>query len=198
MGYRILIVDENAMAREAVCDFFKRRGDCESSFAAADTSSAMRHLRKSRVDIVLLDYDLGAEIAQAFFDQLREFSLKITVLAVSTGISHAGALRAIAMGAAGILWKASTLTDLVDCVGEVLRGGTCEDSECLHRSLRDMPAVPFSEAQAQVLRGIAAGFPNMEIARRLGVSEPSVNCTVKQIFDKTGVRSRSALARCMA
>jgi DNA-binding NarL/FixJ family response regulator len=48
-----------------------------------------------------------------------------------------------------------------------------------------------------VLRGIAVGFANKEIAARLGVSETSVKCTVQQIFLKTGVRSRSGLIRVM-
>ncbi len=201
MGYRLLIVDDHAMIREVLCDFFKGDRDCESSLAAPDISSAIEYLRKSTVDIVLLDYDLGNELAFAFFDRLREISLKVPVLIVSAGINHLAVRRLLAMGAAGIVWKTSALKDLAECVREVLRGATWKESESLRRSLQGTPshlppwAVPFSERQAQVLRGIAAGFANKEIAGRLGVSETSVKCTVQQIFVKTGVRSRSELIR---
>ena len=203
MGYHILMVDDHAMIRDVLCDFFKGDPDCESSLAVPDISSAIECLRKSTVDIVLLDYDLGNELAFTFFDRLREISLKVPVLIVSAGINQLAVRRLLAMGAAGIVWKTSAVKDLADCVHEVLRGATWKDGECLRRALQGTPmplpswAVPFSERQAQVLRGIAAGFPNKEIAARLGVSETSVKCTVQQIFVKTGVRSRSELIRVM-
>ena len=203
MRYSILIVDDHAMIREVLCEFFKGDADCASSLAVPDISSAIEYLRKSAVHIVLLDYDLGSELAFAFFDRLREISLKVPVLIVSAGINHLAVRRLLAMGAAGIVWKTSALKDLADCVREVLCGATWQDSECLRRALQGTPsrlpswAVPFSERQAQVLRGIAVGFANKEIAARLGVSETSVKCTVQQIFLKTGVRSRSGLIRVM-
>lgn len=203
MAYRILIVDDHAMIREVLCDFFKADLDCESSLAVPDISSAIDYLRRSIVDIVLLDYDLGKELAFTFFDRMRENYIQVPVLIVSAGINHLAVRRLLAMGAAGVVWKTSALKDLADCVREVLRGATWKDSDPLHRALQGTPsplpswAVPFSERQAQVLRGIAAGFANKEIAARLGVSETSVKCTVQQIFVKTGVRSRSELIRVM-
>ena len=86
-------------------------------------------------------------------------------------------------------------------VRDVVRGATWKNSECLRRVMlgtpRQLPywVIPFSERQAQVLRGIAAAHANKEIAARLGVSETSVKFTVQQIFVKTGVRSRSELIR---
>ncbi len=203
MAYRILIVDDHAMIREVLCDFFKGDLDCTSSLAVPDISSAIEYLRMSIVDIVLLDYDLGKELAFTFFDRLRENALQVPVLIVSAGINHLAVRRLLAMGAAGVVWKTSALKDLADCVREVLRGATWKDSDSLHRALQGTPsplpswAVPFSERQSQVLRGIAAGFANKEIAARLGVSETSVKCTVQQIFVKTGVRSRAELIRVM-
>ena len=203
MAYRILIVDDHTMIREVLCDFFKGDLDCTSSLAVPDISSAIEYLRMSIVDIVLLDYDLGKELAFTFFDRLRESALQVPVLIVSAGINHLAVRRLLAMGAAGVVWKTSALKDLADCVREVLRGATWKDSDSLHRALQGTPsplpswAVPFSERQSQVLRGIAAGFANKEIAARLGVSETSVKYTVQQIFVKTGVRSRAELIRVM-
>ncbi len=191
------------MIREALCDFFKGDPDCDSTVAVPDISSAIQHLQKFPIDVVLLDYDLGNELAFAFFERIQEIRLTVRVLVVSAGINHAAVRRLLAMGAAGVVWKTSALKDLAESVREVLRGATWRDSECLRRSLQDAPsrlpswAVPFSERQAQVLRRIAAGFANKEIAGQLGVSEASVKCTVQQIFVKTHVRSRSELIRFM-
>src|SRR5260370_12328805 len=83
MAYRILIVDDHAMIREVLCDFFKGDLDCESSLAVPDISSAIEYLRLSLVVIVLLDYDLCKELAFNFFYPLREQLLQVPVLIVS-------------------------------------------------------------------------------------------------------------------
>src|ERR1700759_2521675 len=101
MAYRIMIVDDHAMIREALCDFFKGDPECDSTVAVPDISSAIEHLQKSAVDLVLLDYDLGNELAFAFFERIQAISLAVRVLVVSAGINHAAVRRLLAMGAAG-------------------------------------------------------------------------------------------------
>ena len=75
------------MIREALCDFFKGDPDCDSTVAVPDISSAIQHLQKFPIDVVLLDYDLGNELAFAFFERIQEIRLTVRVLVVSAGIS---------------------------------------------------------------------------------------------------------------
>jgi two-component system nitrate/nitrite response regulator NarL len=197
----MLIVDDHAMISEILCDHFRSDPECDLCYAVPDIASAFEHLVREALDIVLLDYDLSSQSAFAFLERLEENRLTVPVLVISAGINHIAVRRLMAMGVAGIVWKTAALKDFAECVREVARGGTWRNSDCLVRALHGTPrhlppwAVPFSERQALVLRGIAAGYANKEIAARLGVSEASVKCTVQQIFDKTGVRSRSELIR---
>ena len=199
--YHILIVDGYTLMRDILSDFFLKEPDCLSARAVPDIVSAVSCIQHAPVSLVLLDGNLPEGQASTFLDRLARLSLKVPVLILSSGMNHCAVKRLLALGAAGVVWNDSTMKDLSACVREVVRGATWKDSECLQRALggapRELPswAVPFSERQSQVLKGIAAAQANKEIAARLGVSETSVKCTVQQIFGKTGVRSRSELVR---
>jgi two-component system nitrate/nitrite response regulator NarL len=201
--FRILVIDDHAMLREAMSEFFDKWPDCAGATGVPDINTAINYLRREAVDIVLLDYDLGTELAFRFFDRLPEIEFTGKILILSAGINNHAIRRLLALGAAGIAWKQASLVELAADVVEVLNGATWSTSERLRRSIpesRPQPpcrTIPFSARQEEVLRGIAAGKANKEIAATLGVSETSVKCTLQQIFAKTGVRSRSALMRLM-
>jgi DNA-binding NarL/FixJ family response regulator len=200
-GYDILIVGGYPLLRDILSDFFLKEPDCLSAKAVPDVVSAISHIQQAPVSLVLLNGDSPRGQARTFLDRLAELPFKIPVLVLSSGMNHCAVRQMLALGAAGIVWNDSTIRDLSAGVREVVRGATCRTSECLQRALggapRQLPSwgIPFSERQAQVLKGIAAARANKEIAARLGVSENSVKCTVQQIFEKTGVRSRSELVR---
>ena len=69
MAYRILIADDHARIREVLCEFFKGYLNCDCSLAVADISSAIDYLGRSIVNIVLLDYNRGKELAFTCFDR---------------------------------------------------------------------------------------------------------------------------------
>jgi two-component system nitrate/nitrite response regulator NarL len=200
-GYHVLILDGYALMRDILTDFLLKEPACLSAKAVPDVVSAIRHIQQARVSLVLLDDNLPGEPASAFMERLARLPFHVPVLVLSSGMNHCAVRRLLGLGAAGIVWNTSTMKDLSACVLEVARGATWKDSTCLERALggapRQLPswAIPFSERQAQVLKGIAAAQANKEIAARLGVSETSVKCTVQQIFGKTGVRSRTELVR---
>lgn len=199
--YHILIVGGYALLRDILSDFFLKEPDCLSAKAVPDLVSAISHVQQAPVSLVLLSGDSPRSQACTFLDSLAQLPLKVPVLVLSSGMNHHAVRQVLALGAAGIVWNDSTIRDLSACVQEVIRGATWRDSNCLQRALggapRQLPSwvVPFSERQAEVLKGIAAAHGNKEIAARLGVSENSVKCTVQQIFEKTGVRSRAELVR---
>jgi two-component system nitrate/nitrite response regulator NarL len=199
--YHILIAGGYGLLRDILSDFFVKEPYCLSAKAVPDLFSAISHIQQAPVSLVLLNGDSPRGQACTFLDRLAQLPLKIPVLVLSSGMNHCAVRQMLALGAAGIVWSDSTTRDLSACVWEVIRGATWRDSNRLQRALEGAPrqlpawAVPFSERQAQVLKGIAAAHGNKEIAARLGVSENSVKCTVQQIFEKIGVRSRSELVR---
>jgi two-component system nitrate/nitrite response regulator NarL len=197
LSYQILIVDRYALLRDIMTEFFTKEFDCANAKAVPDISSAIDLLQKDTFDLVLLDGDFMTEPATAFFECMARVSVSVPVLVLSAGMNQITVRRLLALGAAGIAWKTSTMQELSACVREVVRGATSKNSEFLRRALRGAPkGLPaFSERQAQVLKGIAAAQSNKEIAANLGVTETSVKCTVQQIFGKLGVRTRTELVR---
>ena len=199
--YHILILDDHALMRDILCDFFLKEPECLSAKAVVDIASAMDCVQHEPVSLVLLSSDLRGEPAGRLLDCLAQLSPMLPVLVLSSGMNQCAVRRILAFGVAGIVWNDSTMRDLLACVREVVRGATWKDGQYLKRVLggspRQLPswALPFSERQALVLKGVAAAQANKEIAARLGVSETSVKCTVQQIFEKTGARSRSELVR---
>jgi len=67
--------------------------------------------------------------------------------------------------------------------------------EAAKRAERPLPGRPFTERESQVLLGVFEGLTNKEISARLGISESSVKAALQQLFQKTGVRTRSQLVR---
>ena len=199
--YHLLVVEGYVLLRDILIDFFSKQPECMSSSGVQDVATALEYIRRHPVDLILSSGNLPGEPAISLLNELALRSIEVPVLILSAGLNHFVVRRLLGLGAAGVVWNTSTLTDLSACVRAAVQGGTWQNNDTLRRALGGVPrqlpswAIPFSERQAQVLRGIAAAQANKEIAARLGVSESSVKCTVQQIFGKTGVRSRSELVR---
>ncbi|HXF27209.1 MAG TPA: response regulator transcription factor, partial [Bryobacteraceae bacterium] len=156
-----------------------------------------------RVDVVLLDYDLGEEQGAAFLEAAAKRGFEGHVLMVTAGMGDAETLRALEGGSSGIFLKHSPPTELVDAIHKVAKGEMWLDS----RAVRSLVAGATGRSEAQrtshllsarersVLKAVFEGFTNKEIAGKLQISESSVKAVMQQLFDKTGVRTRSQLVR---
>jgi DNA-binding NarL/FixJ family response regulator len=122
---------------------------------------------------------------------------------VTAGMSDADTLRALESGAAGIFLKHSPPGDLITAIHKVFAGEPWLDSGAV-RSLvaaagsnqEKMRASPqLNERERSVLKAVFEGLTNKEIASKLNISEGYVKAVLQQLFQKTGVRSRSQLVR---
>jgi two-component system nitrate/nitrite response regulator NarL len=108
---------------------------------------------------------------------------------------------ALKLGASGIVLKHSSPSTLANAIRMVANGETWIDQKVVlqmaDRLQGDPQGLPrtLTEREDQVLRCVFEGLANKEIAARIGVSESSVKATLQQLFDKTGVRTRSQLVR---
>jgi len=155
------------------------------------------------VDIVLLDYDLGESSATAFFEAVRGTAFNARVLMVTAGMGDAETLRIMELGASGIFLKHSPPSQLVDVIHRVVGGEVWLDAKALRsmlagshdRSAHARPSTPITPRERSVLKGVFEGLTNKEIADTISLSESSVKAALQQLFDKTGVRTRSQLVR---
>ena len=199
---KILLVDDHTLFREALSRWLEGEPDLEMAAHCASVDDALEILRRSPVDIVLLDHDLGKERGFRFLAEARSAGFGGRLLMVTAGMTGAESLKALDLGAHGIFLKHSSPGLLAEAIRKVMAGETWLDPACVQalveaakRPPRPSRDRPFTERESQVLRGVLEGLSNKEIGARLKISESSVKAALQQLFQKTGVRTRSQLVR---
>ena len=176
---------------------FKIAGTCGS------LGEAWQLLQDQAIDIVLLDYDLGEEQGSTFLREAKERGFPGHILLVTAGMADSDTLRAMESGASGIFLKHSPPSQLVEAIGNVMRGETWLDSKAVRslvagatgRAQESRIPQPLTDRERSVLKAVLEGLTNKEIASKLQISDGYVKNVIQQLFDKTGVRTRSQLVR---
>jgi DNA-binding NarL/FixJ family response regulator len=199
---RLLLLDDHTLFRESLARLLDAEPGFEMVVHCSSIGQAIEALKSQPVDVVLLDYDLGVERAPRFLDQLRALNLNPRVLMVTAGMSPSDSAQILRQGASGVFLKNSSPALLVEAIRKVHAGETWIDQHAL-RDLVDAAARPdpqpdrkdLTGRERQVLRAVFEGLSNKQIAGSIGISESSVKAALQQLFQKTGVRTRSQLVR---
>jgi DNA-binding NarL/FixJ family response regulator len=200
---RILLIDDHSLFRESLSRLLEAEPDFRIVATCANVREALAVLNREAVDIVLLDYDLGDEQGTAFLEEARQRRFPGKILMVTAGMNDAGTLRAFDGGASGMFLKHSPPAQLIEAIHKVMTGEMWLDSRAV-RSLvsgahgkaeNQQAAQALSARERIVLKAVFEGLTNKEIAAAMQISESSVKAVLQQLFDKTGVRTRSQLVR---
>jgi DNA-binding NarL/FixJ family response regulator len=199
---RILLLDDHALFREGLSRLLEAEPDVEMAACCASVGEALDVLLQKPIDLVLLDYDLGKERGFEFVIQARQSGFKGRFLMVTAGMGDAESVRALDLGVSGIFPKHSSPSVLILAIRKVMAGETWLDENAIQALLRVSKhpqgagqTKPFTERESQVLRAVFEGLSNKEIGAHLNISESSVKAALQQLFQKTGVRTRSQLVR---
>jgi two-component system nitrate/nitrite response regulator NarL len=200
---RILLIDDHALFRESLVRLLESEPDFQAVSHCATIAEARQILSSSTVDVILLDYDLGEEFGTDLLQELRIRQDTARVLMVTAGMRDSVTLNALSKGVAGVIFKHSGPSHLIDAIKRVAKGETWLDKGIMRsmtagsgeRFELEPSARSLSERQHQVLRSILDGLANKEIAAKLQVSETSIKATIQELFNKAGVRTRSQLVR---
>jgi two-component system, NarL family, nitrate/nitrite response regulator NarL len=198
----ILLIDDHVLFRESVTRLLNMEPGLEVVAHCGSIEDALKVLARSRVDIVLLDFDLGGPEGTEFVRLAKREGFTGKILVVTAGVSQGDAAQLIRNGVAGIFMKNQSADLLAQGIREVMAGKVWFDQDLLHSALSG-PGGPREQAstddltsrQRQVLRLVFEGLANKEIAQRIGVSESSVKATLQQLFSKMAVHTRSQLVR---
>ena len=199
---KILLLDDHALFREGLSRLLEGEPDLEMVACCPSVGEATEVLRQKPIDLVLLDYDLGQERGFEVIMQARQWGFQGRFLVVTAGMSDAESVRALDLGVSGIFPKHSSPMVLIQAIRKVMAGETWLDENTIQALVRaskhpegEGQMKPFTERQTQVLHGVFEGLSNKEIGARLSISESSVKAALQQLFQKTGVRTRSQLVR---
>jgi DNA-binding NarL/FixJ family response regulator len=197
---RIMIVDDHEIAREGLKSILRDDPDFEVVAESGSATGLAQLARRTRPDVVLLDARLpdvgGAEACR----QLVAANPDIAVLIVSTYSDDRLVEECIRAGAKGYVVKDIERLSLKESIRAVYGGGGAVSPAIAAKVLNRLrtreelasaePASPLSQTQLEILRLIAAGFSNREIASRVHLSENTVKSHVQEIFRKLDVGNR--------
>jgi two-component system nitrate/nitrite response regulator NarL len=198
---RLLVVDDHAMFREGLGEVLAKEPDMTVVGTCESAAKALAKLASARPTLVLLDFDLGSERALDFIVEAkrREFEGKILVL--TAGVSDQEAIQLVRAGANGIVHKHNTTEVLCGIIRQTANGEVCLERNYL-KSLfntldesKDRTRSTLTERDKSVLRYIFQGLANKEMAERIGVSEGAVKGSMRQLFQKLGVRTRAQVVK---
>jgi DNA-binding NarL/FixJ family response regulator len=199
---RLLLLDDHVLFRESLSRLLASEPGFAMAGHCGTTAEALEMLAHTPVDVILLDYDLGAEHGGQFISAARHAGFTGRILMVTAGMSAAESSIALKLGASGIFLKHNSPTSLAQAIRLVASGEMWVDQRVIQMLADGVPLREeqnirklLTEREQQVLQGLFEGLTNKEIATRLGVSESAVKATLQQLFQKTHVRTRSQLVR---
>jgi DNA-binding NarL/FixJ family response regulator len=200
---RILLVDDHSLFRDSLSRLLQTEADFRMVGSCATMAEALTVIASEKPDIVLLDYDLGEEQGTVALDEIRKNGFKGRVLMVTAGMSDAATVRVLESGSEGIFLKHSSPAQLVEAIRRMVAGEPWLDPRAMRSLIAGATGKSDEQRSSQVLtsrerfvlHGVFEGLTNKEIAAQLQVSEGSVKAVMQQLFDKTGVRTRSQLVR---
>jgi DNA-binding NarL/FixJ family response regulator len=197
---RIAIADDHQIFREGLRRLLESEAGFEVVAEATDGIEAARITRAAAPDVLLLDVAMprmgGVEaLATIPLDSTR-------VILLTAAIDPADLLRAIQLGARGVVMKESATRLLIDGIRRVMEdkyiigSGVADDLAQAVKQIGVQPARRYglTAREIEIVSAVAAGDSNRDIGDRLGISLQTVKHHLTSIFDKTGVSSRLELA----
>ena len=191
---RLLIADDHPIVRDGLRGTFAGDPRFEVLAEAADGSQAVELARTLEPDVILMDLRMPRMDGVSAIRRLGELGLAARVLVLTTYDTDSDVLPAIEAGATGSLLKDAPSDELLRAVQSAARGEAVLSPSVASRLMGRMraPESPLSERELEVLRLIAAGTTNREVARRLFISEATVKSHVLHVYAKLGVNDRAA------
>lgn len=186
----VLVVDDHPVVRAGLTALLGLQGGLDVVGEAGDGGEAVRLAAELVPDVVLCDLRLGdgpdgVEVTRA---------VDCPVLILTTYDHDVDLVRAVEAGAAGYLLKDAAPADIVEAIRAAARGETVLGPELTERVVHTMRLrrAELSARELEVVRLVAEGLSNREVARRLVLSEATVKTHLNHAFSKLGVDNRTA------
>jgi DNA-binding NarL/FixJ family response regulator len=195
---RILIADDHAVVRKGLRSFLELDPDLKIVGEAADGAAALRMAREFQPDVVLMDLLMPIMDGIAATSAIRRELPDIEVLALTSVLEESLVIQAIQAGAIGYLLKDTEAPKLRQAIKAAAAGEVQLSPAAAAMLMRKVkaPRSPetLTERETEVLRQLARGKSNKEIANSLFISETTVKTHVKNIMQKLDVPSRTQAA----
>ncbi|MDV2077986.1 response regulator transcription factor [Marinobacter xestospongiae] len=200
MTIRVALVDDQNLIREGIKSLLQISPGIEVVAEADDGDGVIGLIRQHRPQVILLDLRMPRVSGLEVLQQLKEEGIKTPVLVLTTFDDHDLVLDCIRLGAKGYLRKDVSFEALTSAIASLANGDSWLQPAVTYRveqgkpelDFNDgLPSEPLSSVERQVLRLVAAGYSNHEIADALCKSVGTIRNQVSSVLAKLNVRDRT-------
>ncbi|AIR02495.1 fimbria biosynthesis transcriptional regulator FimZ [Pluralibacter gergoviae] len=191
----VIIMDEQPIVRMSIEVLLKANSNIQVVLKSDNGRELIDYIKKQPVDLVILDVELPGTDGFSLLKRINELSPTTRVLFLSSRSESFYAGRALRAGANGFISKRKDHNDIIRAVEMLLAGYSFFPSETLnllsHHSPRrgEINELPLSNREVTVLRYLANGLTNKEIAEQLLLSNKTISAHKSNIFSKLGVHT---------
>ena len=193
--YKVLIVDDDPFARQLLGMFISQSENYEFAGTLISAALAQASVASRKVDLILMDVCTamnanGIDAAEAIKKKYPE----IKIIVITSQPEYSYITRARAVGVDSFWYKTVVQEEFLTLLDRTMAGERIFPDTTPTLNIGAALSVEFTESELKVLRLVVAGERDQDIAEELGVSINTVRTHLRVMMDKTGIRSRTALA----
>ncbi|MBV8042065.1 fimbria biosynthesis transcriptional regulator FimZ [Pluralibacter sp.] len=191
----VIIMDEQPIVRMSIEILLQKNKNIQVVLKSGNGREVLEHVRKHPTDLVILDVELPGTDGFSLLKRINEINRRTKVLFLSSKSENFYAGRAIRAGANGFVSKRKDQNDIYKAVEMLLSGYSFFPTDTLsalsrsHIRRGEKSELPLSNREVMVLRYLANGLTNKEIADKLLLSNKTISAHKSNIFSKLGVRT---------
>ena len=191
---RILVVDDHPVVRQGIAVLISTQSDMTLVAEGSNGREAIQQFRAHRPDVTIMDLQMPEMNGLDALIAIRGEFPDAKIIVLTTYAGDVQILRALKSGAQGYLLKSTFHKELVDTIRAVHAGKKTLSPEASYQIAEHSMDDALTPAEVDVLRLIAAGNANKQIADQLSISEDTVKWRVKNILSKLGAHDRTHAA----
>lgn len=188
---RVLVVDDHPMLREGIVAVIERQADMTVVGEASDGAEAIARFAELSPDVTLMDLQMPGSSGFVAIEGIRARAPRAPILVLTTYPGDSQALRALKAGANGYLLKSCIRRELIDAIRAVHAGRRPISAEIAQEIAAHALDERLTDREVAILKLVAEGHPNKQVAWRLQVSTDTVKAHLKNIFAKLDVSDRT-------
>jgi DNA-binding NarL/FixJ family response regulator len=202
MIIRLVLADDHPIILEGLEQLFRREKDFEVLATATNGEDALAAVRQHRPDVLVLDIRMPKADGLWVLKQVHIEKLPTRVVLLTATLDEDEVLDAMQSGVSGLVLKEAAAVNLVDTVRRVQRGERALEPVLVSRALDRLAqreeakkiVEVLSRRETEIVKMVASGLRNKEIANKLSIGEGTVKTHLHTIYEKLGVHGRVELA----
>ncbi len=199
MAFTLVVADPHPLSLIGMDQLLKSEPDISLLASCATATQAMEEVRRHQPDLLVIDINLPDRSGLELINELKGSSLDVKIVILTTIMDGEQTINTLRFGVKGVVLKSMPAHLLVECLRKVAAGGMWLEKESIGHAFEKMLhreagmrrlATILTARETEVMRCVASGLSNQQIAEKLLVQEGTVKIHVHNIYSKLGMNNR--------